>query len=373
MEKLVSFIAWAAIIQGLFLATIYTLSKHHRSESNTILGLFLFALLWEAISIFASIDEIGGYRLWDYFAVPEVKMLIPLLFFHYVMKKLGRAKKYLPGLKILYFISLTIFSLAFVNLGLFLIAGHSFIYYFGEEVLETVFMTQQVAAWVLTILALIISFHETRQYKKKVIAEYSDLSMLQINWLRQFIFLMVPASLLWGFELLRIALGGLGGSDIVYATWGLLFIFIYFVSYKAFMQRDLFEVTAESLKPIHKTSEEPKNVIIENLDQIISTLEKAMTGERLFLKSDLTIHDLSKTIGIPTRKISQSINQSYESNFSEWVNKYRVEVAKQHLSTYSQDNITIEGIGYDSGFKSRSAMYLAFKKITGKTPGDFKQ
>ncbi len=33
---------------------------------------------------------------------------------------------------------------------------------------------------------------------------------------------------------------------------------------------------------------------------------------------------------------------------------------------------TIEGIGIDSGFRSRSAMYTAFKKKTGKSPGHFR-
>jgi AraC-like DNA-binding protein len=97
-----------------------------------------------------------------------------------------------------------------------------------------------------------------------------------------------------------------------------------------------------------------------------------MTREQLFLDSNLSIHELARACEIPSRKISQSINALYKKNFSEWVNEYRIHKAIPLLQNISENNYTIEGIGYDCGFNSRSAMYLAFKKIKGKSPGDYK-
>lgn len=373
MEKVVSFIAWAAILQGVMLAMIYLFSRKHRSDSNKILGLFLLALLWEAVTIFYPGNEIGNYFLWDYFAVPEVKLVIPVLFFHYVVKKIGQFEKYKRFLKVLYVLWFVILSFTFINVGLFLTKGQSLAYFIGTQNLHLIFMTQQITAWVLAISVLFLSFHETVRYKNIVLSEYSDLSMLQIKWLRQFIFLMAPASLLWGGELLRIVYDLGVTSDIVFATWGVLFVFIYFISYKAFTQRDLFEETDQKNASFTQPVTDRKPAVISNLDEIIKQLEITMTQRQLYLQKELTVYDLSKEAGIPVRKISQSIKQAFSTNFSEWVNKYRVEKAQEYLSQYSQSNITIEGIGYDAGFKSRSAMYLAFKKITGKTPGDFKQ
>jgi AraC-like DNA-binding protein len=54
------------------------------------------------------------------------------------------------------------------------------------------------------------------------------------------------------------------------------------------------------------------------------------------------------------------------------VNNYRVEEAKGVLENPENDHLSIEGIGFDAGFKSRSAMYSAFKKQTGHTPGHFR-
>ena len=59
-------------------------------------------------------------------------------------------------------------------------------------------------------------------------------------------------------------------------------------------------------------------------------------------------------------------------NFNEWVNNYRVENALKMIQSDSKNLLSIEGIGLDSGFKSRSAMYAAFKKKTGQSPGHFR-
>ena len=375
---MVSFLVWAAIFQGLFLCILYLTSKKHNSLSNKILAFFLLSLLVEAVNIFLSVDFIAGYDLWQYFGMPETKLFFPLFFFHYILIKLGRVKAYKTPLKIVYSVAFGVMGLTIINIGLYIFTGNSLSTFFTDETLNAVFMTQQVLAFILSIVVLTLSIVELKSYQKKVQTQHSDLSLTNIKWLWQFIFLMAPAAILWGVELLRIANGGLGESTIVYATWAVLFVFIYFISYKAFVHKDLFEIDADVLQPENKNTIEPKSnpksqPDAEDINQTLATLEHTMKDDRLFLKNDLTIHELAKTVEIPARKISQSINRKHSLNFSEWVNSYRVEEAKKQLLQFSQNNLTIEGIGYDSGFNSRSAMYLAFKKLTGKSPGDFKR
>ena len=60
-------------------------------------------------------------------------------------------------------------------------------------------------------------------------------------------------------------------------------------------------------------------------------------------------------------------------NFNEWVNGYRVERALEIIRTDRENKLSIEGIGSDSGFKSRSAMYAAFKKKLGHSPGHYRK
>ena len=102
-------------------------------------------------------------------------------------------------------------------------------------------------------------------------------------------------------------------------------------------------------------------------------LQHAMESKNYYLNHDLTIYDLSKEMNIPHRLLSTCINQKIGVNFNEWVNNYRVEKALNLLKDPSKIHYSIEGIGEDAGFKSRSAMYTAFKKKTGYTPGHFRK
>lgn len=384
MEKMINTIVWAAIIQGLLLGVLYVFSKKYRSFSNRLLGFFLFALINEALTIFLPFEYIGGYSIIEYFTLPESKLFFPLLFFHFVLEKIGRSEVYRRFLKIHYGLAFMIVGLTLVNFSLFVFSGQSFLSFFSFAEIETVFYIQQGYAFVLTVIVFVLAIWETFRYKRIVSNEYSDYTMLEISWLWQFIFIILPISLLWGAELLRIMLGGGGDSDIVLATWGLLVIFIYFVSYKAFRFPNLFEGThhPEEVEPIpdaplalpvndhSKTESKPKE---PDYTQLCEELAACMFSEKYYLKKDLTVHDLAKEISQSPRLISTSINRALDINFSEWVNNYRVDHAMQMLRGTDFEYLSVEGVGLEAGFKSRSAMYTAFKKKTGHPPGRFRE
>jgi transcriptional regulator GlxA family with amidase domain len=54
------------------------------------------------------------------------------------------------------------------------------------------------------------------------------------------------------------------------------------------------------------------------------------------------------------------------------VNNFRVEKVLEILNDQNSNHLSIEGIGSNSGFKSRSAMYAAFRRKLGKSPGHFR-
>ena len=102
-------------------------------------------------------------------------------------------------------------------------------------------MTSQYLAFGLTVAAFIVSIVETYRYRRMVENEYTDLGMLQINWLWQFIFILFPIIVLWGLELAYILAGGRGPSDYLSITWIFVFVFLYFFSFKAYRNPNLFE------------------------------------------------------------------------------------------------------------------------------------
>jgi len=233
-------------------------------------------------------------------------------------------------------------------------------------------MAQQYCAFLVTVSALIIAVFETLKYRNIAKNEYSDSTMLAISWLWQFILILVPIILLWGAELIRIILGGLGQSDIVTFAWGFIALFIYFVSFKAFTHQDLFDKSKQKISRKEDSTVNREEIKTGDDKKSCESIKEAMETGQYFLNHDLTIHEFAKAINKSPRLISSCINQSFGFNFNEWVNNYRVEKALEILKDKNNNHLSIEGVGSDSGFKSRSAMYIAFKKKTGETPGYFR-
>jgi AraC-like DNA-binding protein len=143
------------------------------------------------------------------------------------------------------------------------------------------------------------------------------------------------------------------------------------VSYKAFTQQTLFDKSVDILSTVAEplNSERPK-ANIEN--EVCEKMKNLMEVNKYYLNQNLTLHEFSKDTQISARTISGCINQRLGLNFNEWINNYRVDRALEIMRDPKNNHLSIEGIGIDSGFKSRSAMYTAFKKKTGQTPGNFR-
>jgi YesN/AraC family two-component response regulator len=97
-----------------------------------------------------------------------------------------------------------------------------------------------------------------------------------------------------------------------------------------------------------------------------------MDKEKPYLNPTLTLKELSTELSIPSRYLSQIINEHMQSNFYDYISKYRIEEAKKLLSDLSCDKTVLE-ILYEVGFNSKSSFNTAFKKFTGITPSRFKK
>ena len=372
MEVIISIIIWAAVIQGLLLGIVFIVSRKHRSFANRLLGCFLLTFVFAALSDMLPFNEIGNYSISGYFTLPEVKLLFPVLFIHFVLEKVGRSSFYRLFLRVNYFLAFLVISLTLINILLVLLPGITLIDLVGWKYLEPIFMVQQYYAFILTVVAFAIALKETQRYRNLVRNEFTDYEMMKIRWLWQYSVVLAPIILLWGAELLRIARGGKGQSELTTYAYIFIAFFNYFVSYKAFTQHTLFDVSAEPLGPsnVKPLGSQKSRVTVD--PEICEKINTEMETRELFLNQNLSIHDFSREIHISARNISTCINQRAGLNFNEWVNNYRVEKAMALLKDPKSNHLSIEGIGTSSGFKSRSAMYEAFNRKLGKSPGHFR-
>lgn len=373
MEQVINIIIWAAIVQGYLLSILFIVSKEYSSWSNKLLGFFLISMLFELTATLSPLDSIFGYSIGQYFELPDTKVLFPVLFLHYVLQKLGRVSAYRNFLRLNYTIAIGIMSLTIVNIVLLFATGQGLWGHFTYEQLEVVHMSQQTYAFLLGIAGIVISIQEVKRYKRIAQNEYADMELLSLDWLWWFVVLLIPATMLWGAELIRIYIGFYTGEftdwDFVQINYFALVIFIYIVSYQAFRRNDLFAL--EHDQTVSEDANDYSELAVSS--ELKEKLTKAMVNEKLYLKIDLTINDVATSVNTSPKKVSGCVNKAFGTNFSEWVNRYRVDEVKEKINSSQNDHLTIEAIGQESGFKSRSAMYAAFKKFTGESPASLRQ
>lgn len=154
----------------------------------------------------------------------------------------------------------------------------------------------------------------------------------------------------------------------------------YFILYFSYHHNAVF--TSGSYIKLNEVNEEVSDVTIEDRSEKIdftpsekhleafTILEKLLSEEHIYRDADLSMRKISHRIGIPEYIVSQAINHYSQKSFFDLINENRIKDVKKKLVKMSPTE-TIEGIGYDAGFNSRSSFYRAFNKHVGQTPKQF--
>lgn len=112
------------------------------------------------------------------------------------------------------------------------------------------------------------------------------------------------------------------------------------------------------------------NLTREDGEAYLQILQEVMQSVKPYKNDTISITELARITNIPPRYLSQIINQYVGKSFFDFVNSYRVAEAKIQLQ---DPEIRISEVMYDIGFSSRSSFNMAFKKITGQTPSQYRQ
>ncbi len=90
-----------------------------------------------------------------------------------------------------------------------------------------------------------------------------------------------------------------------------------------------------------------------------------------FLNPNLKIADLSGSLAVPSHHISQVLSERMQTNFYEMVNQHRIEKAQELLQSGALQKLSVQAIGEECGFSSKTSFYRAFKKVTNMTPTQY--
>lgn len=92
--------------------------------------------------------------------------------------------------------------------------------------------------------------------------------------------------------------------------------------------------------------------------------------QQLYLNSGLKLSDVATAAGCNRNALSACINNLRHCSFSQFINTYRVEHAKQLLC--SNPDVRASEVWMESGFANETTFFRAFKAIVGMTPSEWK-
>lgn len=112
---------------------------------------------------------------------------------------------------------------------------------------------------------------------------------------------------------------------------------------------------------------------IENAEanSLIASLEKVMIENQFHKNTNIKLNDIAKELHISSHQLSQLLNDNLGKSFAIFINEHRINEAKKLLQENNQ--FTLEAIGFESGFSSKSTFYATFKKVVGETPSAYKK
>ena len=106
----------------------------------------------------------------------------------------------------------------------------------------------------------------------------------------------------------------------------------------------------------------------EPLPSLIERIDAAMMQDNLFLDPDLSIVMLAEKVGTNRTYVSKVIKDTKCCNFSDYVNRFRIDYAVELMKKTPKDDIVIQNIAMQCGCGSIQTFYRCFKLFYNETP-----
>ena len=226
------------------------------------------------------------------------------------------------------------------------------------------FIIAAVFSWAVYPTLSILAVH---RHRMNLMHEFSTIeSYKRISWL---LFVLVFYSIYWVSSL------SIGIYNYFYYQIGLIPVFnysvllalTYIMGFYGLKQERIFKEEPENGSEKYKRSR-----LREDYKQRVKTrLLGLFDSEKPYLNPELTISDIAALLKVPRHVLTEVLNTTLEKNFYQFVNEYRVEAVKKMLRSPKYRNLSIEAIGFECGFNSKSTFFSVFKNLTGTTPAGY--
>ena len=355
--------------QLVFIAIFLLTNSKSPKNSNVFLGLFFLILAINVVDILLQINGIWSF-LPLFFLLDDSFLLLygPLIYLYvrsYLLKDFTFSKKswrhFIPFI-------FCLFGMLFLYNSIELPYDNSYEAVSSGSVPKGVLIF--IIAFYLHGLAYLwLAKKMLIEYERTSKQQYSNSDMINVSWLH---FMINSFIIIWLLGIVQSIVPMTIFKTHVYLTLSVFILFLFYFINKVVFKALKTPRLLTGISPLKADKYSGSTLTGDKRDSILKKLKSLMEAERLYLNPDLNINDLADALEVRPKELSQTINQSYDQHFFDFVNSYRIEEAKKMLSD-SDNSMTIQEIMYAVGFSSKSSFNTIFKRKTDKTPSQYRQ
>lgn len=371
----VNLIIISGILQSVILAGILVFYRKGNRTANRLLALFIFVcslhFSWGLV-IDTNLGDIFKPVLW--FPYSYLLAIGPLLFFH---TRALTASNFRIGLnELMHFLPVVaevLIQFFFIrksiqnNVVHYAVPG--FLWF---RIIELFGTAASILFYGKQSLAL-IRIHEAR-----MLENFSNQKDITLSWLFKLIKYVRVLWIFWlAFELsfnlfLQFQMHFIPVYLLLYILLGIVTYSNYWIGIQALnksevlMEKGLMSLPAENPNVYSRLSKAETNGYADALKQL-------MQKEKLYLHETLSLRTLAHRLQLDPNLVSYLLNTILQRSFYDYVNEYRIEEVKRKMEDPAYAHLKIVEIAYECGFNSKATFNRVFKKLTGKSPSEYKK
>jgi len=349
---------------GVFIALVLNLRKKSDTRANLLISLFVLFHSFFMIHLGLFLSKYNFSLPHSLYITTSFSFLYgPLLYFYF--RRISEKYKF-KIIDLLHLAPTIILFLYFLPIYSLSSEDKLQLLYNRDEILHST-LTSVV---ILKYLSLIVYGYLVYKVYKRNFLKKTKPHIQILSWQKNLMILnivYVLSYLIYGVALMNIVTSNI----LIYPQIFAMGIIVLYVGYTAYVQPRVFSkkyLFADELLKYQKSG--LTNSFSNDLkEQLLHLLNE----EKVYKINNINLDMLSERLGTTRHNISQVINEHFDVNFFNLINKYRIEEAQQIFKKDVHNNLNIIDVAYDVGFNNKVTFNKAFKEETKLTPTQFLQ
>jgi AraC-like DNA-binding protein len=351
-----------ASLLGLFIFVLLNLKKGANRVSAFLMSMFV--LLNSLFILHLSLYLINcQYYFPNTLLFSTVFTLLygPLIYFYFKITAVNYKLKWVDALHLIPAVGLLVYISPFYALS----SIEKFIILFDQE---DILINEANFIIAAKIISLVLYAFLT--YRIYLISKSKSKKKFKLLWQRNIIAIYVTYVLT--FIVYTTITSGIFDIPIFFHLQILVVVgLLFYVAYVSYVQPEVFKGEVKLVDPIgifkYKSSALTPSYSLELKEELLALLD----DDRIYKESGISLDLLSEKLGTSRHNTSQIINEHFNMNFYELMNKYRIDEAIQLIKNGKENKLNIIDIAYKVGFNNKVSFNKSFKKALSVTPTQY--